>query len=244
MRIDLIATTDRLLLDRGGEIRVAPPGASLDELFISDVPSDLAAAWFASGSAADPPDDAVVVAPIGSQEVWAAGVTYLRSRAARDAESKEPAATRSTTSSTRPSGRSCSSRRTAAPGRRVPAGRCGIRADSSWNVPEPELTLAVDSSWRDLRLHDRQRHVEPLDRGREPAVPAAGEGLRRLRAPRARRSCSTACPPPTRRSAWPSSAAAHGRLPAGDRPRQIKRDLPGNSPTGSTVRTSFRSARI
>ena len=36
-----------------------------------------------------PVDATRLLAPIGSQEVWAAGVTYLRSRAARMAESKD-----------------------------------------------------------------------------------------------------------------------------------------------------------
>ena len=34
-----------------------------------------------------PPDPADLLAPIGSQEVWAAGVTYVRSRTARMEES-------------------------------------------------------------------------------------------------------------------------------------------------------------
>ena len=36
-----------------------------------------------------PPAEADVLAPIGSQEVWAAGVTYLRSRDARKEEAKD-----------------------------------------------------------------------------------------------------------------------------------------------------------
>jgi 2-dehydro-3-deoxy-D-arabinonate dehydratase len=143
MRIDLIATTDRLLLDRGGELRVAPPGASLDELFISDVPSDLAAAWFTSGSAAAPPDDEVVVAPIGSQEVWAAGVTYLRSRVARAVESKDAGGDAFydlVYEAERPElFFKATAHRVVGHG-----GVVRIRRDSTWNVPEPELTLAVN----------------------------------------------------------------------------------------------------
>jgi 2-dehydro-3-deoxy-D-arabinonate dehydratase len=143
MRIDLIATTDRLLLDRGGELRVAPPGASLDELFISDVPSDLAAAWFNSGSAAEPPDDEVVLAPIGSQEVWAAGVTYLRSRVARAVESKDAGGDAFydlVYEAERPElFFKATAHRVVGHG-----GVVRIRRDSTWNVPEPELTLAVN----------------------------------------------------------------------------------------------------
>jgi 2-dehydro-3-deoxy-D-arabinonate dehydratase len=143
MRIDLIATTERLLLDRGGEIRAAPPGASLDELFTSDVPSDLAAAWFTSGSAADPPDDEVVLAPIGSQEVWAAGVTYLRSRVARAVESKDAGGDAFydlVYEAERPElFFKATAHRVVGHG-----GIVRIRRDSTWNVPEPELTLAVN----------------------------------------------------------------------------------------------------
>ena len=83
-----------------------------------------------------------VLAPIESQEVWAAGVTYLRSRAARMAESEV-------------SGggdfydRVYQAERPevffkATPHRVVGMGAAvRIRRDSKWNVPEPELTLLV-----------------------------------------------------------------------------------------------------
>ena len=91
----------------------------------------------------------------------------------------------STTGSTPRTGRSCSSRRSptqvVAPGRAV-----GIRRDATWNVPEPELALVLSSRGRDRRLHDRQRHELARHRGREPAVPAAGQDLRRRRARSAR----------------------------------------------------------
>ena len=54
-----------------------------------------------------------------------------------------------------------------------------IRKDSKWNVPEPELALVVSSRGDDCRLHDRQRHELARHRGRESAVPAAGQGVRR-----------------------------------------------------------------
>ncbi len=40
------------------------------------------------------PDDTAILPPIGSQEVWAAGVTYLRSRTARMEESEQGGASR------------------------------------------------------------------------------------------------------------------------------------------------------
>jgi 2-dehydro-3-deoxy-D-arabinonate dehydratase len=84
-------------------------------------------------------------APIQSQEVWASGVTYLRSKVGRQEESKN-------------SGGSDFYARVyeaerpelffkATPGRVVaPGGKVRIRKDSTWDVPEPELTLCITSS--------------------------------------------------------------------------------------------------
>ena len=82
--------------------------------------------------------------PIGSQEVWAAGVTYLRSRDARMEESEDAGAA------------DCYQRvyEAARPElffKSLPhrvAGhfqKVNIRKDSTWNVPEPELTLFINT---------------------------------------------------------------------------------------------------
>jgi hypothetical protein len=54
-----------------------------------------------SGTSASAFEPASILAPIVSQEVWAAGVTYFRSRTARIEESKDAEAVLSTTESTR-----------------------------------------------------------------------------------------------------------------------------------------------
>jgi len=82
------------------------------------------------------------IAPLEEQEVWAAGVTYFRSRTARMAES-EAAGGMSfydrVYSAERPELFFKSTpHRTVGPGAPV-----RIRHDSKWNVPEPELTLLV-----------------------------------------------------------------------------------------------------
>ncbi len=82
------------------------------------------------------------LAPIDSQEVWAAGVTYYRSRTARMAES-EVAGGGSfydrVYSAERPElFFKALAHRVAGPGERV-----RIRRDSKWNVPEPELALVI-----------------------------------------------------------------------------------------------------
>jgi len=83
--------------------------------------------------------------PIDQQEVWAAGVTYRRSQSARMEESETSA--------------SCYDRvhvsprpelfMKATPHRVAGSGQpLRIRQDSEWNVPEPELTLVVNSSMK------------------------------------------------------------------------------------------------
>lgn len=118
---------------------------SLDALFASENPVAFARAAFAAGapltSAAGLP---VLRAPIQSQEVWAAGVTYLRSKNARMAESKDAGGGTfydKVYAADRPE-----LFFKATPHRVVgPGGAVRIRADSNWNVPEPELTLAVNA---------------------------------------------------------------------------------------------------
>ncbi len=85
-----------------------------------------------------------IKAPIGSQEVWASGVTYFRSKEARMDESKKSGASvfyDKVYDADRPElfFKSLASRV-------VPTGGVvNIRKDSTWNVPEPELTLYINS---------------------------------------------------------------------------------------------------
>jgi 2-dehydro-3-deoxy-D-arabinonate dehydratase len=83
------------------------------------------------------------LAPVDEQEVWAAGVTYERSRDARQEESAD--------------GGDVYARVYAAerpeiffksPGPKVVGHlhEVGIREDATWNVPEPELGLVINSS--------------------------------------------------------------------------------------------------
>ncbi|WP_394994626.1 fumarylacetoacetate hydrolase family protein [Emticicia sp.] len=83
-------------------------------------------------------------APIQSQEVWAAGVTYLKSRNARMEESKKSGGDNfydRVYDADRPE-----IFFKASPHRVVGSGQnVRIRRDSKWNVPEPELTLFINS---------------------------------------------------------------------------------------------------
>jgi 2-dehydro-3-deoxy-D-arabinonate dehydratase len=86
------------------------------------------------------------LAPVDRQEVWAAGVTYKRSKVARQEESKGAAHFYDLVySAARPE-----LFLKATPERVVGHGaKIRVRADSRWNVPEPELTLVVSP---DLRI--------------------------------------------------------------------------------------------
>jgi len=80
--------------------------------------------------------------PIGSQEVWAAGVTYYRSRNARMEEAKSAGGGDfydRVYNATRPElFFKATAHRVVGDGAKV-----AIRQDASWSVPEPELTLFV-----------------------------------------------------------------------------------------------------
>ena len=84
-------------------------------------------------------------APLQSQEVWAAGVTYFRSRDARMEESRQAGGDDfydRVYDAERPELFFKSTpHRTVGPG-----GQVALRSDARWNVPEPELALVVTSS--------------------------------------------------------------------------------------------------
>ncbi|MEY2878167.1 MAG: hypothetical protein RLZZ15_547 [Verrucomicrobiota bacterium] len=139
----LYATPAGTLIENAGQFfRPAAPLA-FDAVFAAAEPLMLVrnALGRATRVAALPP----LLAPLQSQEVWAAGVTYLRSKTARMAESKDAGGGTfydKVYEAERPE-----IFFKATPHRVVgPGGAVRIRADSKWNVPEPELTLAINSA--------------------------------------------------------------------------------------------------
>ena len=89
-------------------------------------------------------NDQSILPPIAQQEVWAAGVTYLKSRDARMEESQGSGAASlydMVYDAERPElfFKSTASR-VSGHGQQV-----YIRLDSSWNVPEPELVLFINA---------------------------------------------------------------------------------------------------
>jgi 2-dehydro-3-deoxy-D-arabinonate dehydratase len=143
--IRVFTDSNSLLLIQDGVVRRAAASLTIDTLFTADDPGALVRGAWSSGQAATLP--ATVGAPIGTQEVWAAGVTYLRSRTARMEESKDAGGGTfydKVYHADRPElffkG---TPHRVAASGTPV-----RIRSDSKWNVPEPELTLAINQHGR------------------------------------------------------------------------------------------------
>jgi 2-dehydro-3-deoxy-D-arabinonate dehydratase len=119
--------------------------ATWDSLVAREDLEDLLAksvAGFSKLSRSPLDDPSSLRAPIGSQEVWAAGVTYYRSRDARMEESKSAGGgdfyDRVYTAERPELFFKSTPHRVAGPAEPV-----AIRRDSKWNVPEPELTLLV-----------------------------------------------------------------------------------------------------
>lgn len=142
----IFRTTSGLLLSGNG--RSAQVQAEWDDFVNDDDLSTKVAGILAAQGTPSGADEALPVgllAPIGSQEVWASGVTYLRSREARMEESKAAgggdfydrvyAAERPELFFKAPH------YRTVGTGQPV-----RIRKDSKWNVPEPELALFLSTS--------------------------------------------------------------------------------------------------
>ena len=144
----LYNTTKGPILETAGHFRLLAEDKDWDLLVNRD---DLHGKLEELVSSIEPSDEAAsaatheLLAPIGSQEVWAAGVTYYSSRLARMEESRDAG------------GGDFYSRvydadrpelfMKATPARVVAPGQpFRIRRDSEWDVPEPELTLFATSS--------------------------------------------------------------------------------------------------
>lgn len=129
-------------------------------------------------------------APVLEQEIWAAGVTYKKSREARLEESKGQSLYSLVYDADRPQifFKSFPSKVVG------PQGNIGIRRDATWTVPEPELvvvfnakgeiigyTLGNDVSSRDIEgenaLYQPQAKVYKNSCAIGPCIVLAGEGV-------------------------------------------------------------------
>ena len=127
-------------------VDLTPAGiTSLSQVLESDDPAALLGGISRTGLPRIRTSDVILRAPIERQEVWAAGVTYLRSKTARMEESDFSATAYDRVyDPERPEiffkG---IAEKVVATGEAV-----GIRRDAKWNVPEPELALVLNSRGR------------------------------------------------------------------------------------------------
>ena len=138
--VTVYRSADGLVAQRG-EDRFQLQAPDLDALFVQENPARWLHDQLADGSPILTP--AQLLAPIQNQEVWAAGVTYLRSRDARIEESKDAGGGTfydRVYDADRPElFFKATPHRVVAPGAAM-----RLRSDSRWNVPEPELGLAIN----------------------------------------------------------------------------------------------------
>jgi 2-dehydro-3-deoxy-D-arabinonate dehydratase len=122
------------LLDGGAPLDLLRPGELADRAATATILVD--------PDTLEPPAPWRLALPTDCHEVWCAGVTYERSRDARVEESRTESrdAYSLVYDAERPELflKDAGRRRTVAQGARI-----GIRSDSAWNVPEPELGLVL-----------------------------------------------------------------------------------------------------
>jgi 2-dehydro-3-deoxy-D-arabinonate dehydratase len=113
---------------------------SISDVLHADDPAGLVRELLDDGARTYSLTDLTLLAPLDRQEVWAAGVTYKRSREARERESVGAARFYDLVyTAARPE-----LFLKATPHRVVgPGGRVHVRRDSRWSVPEPELALVL-----------------------------------------------------------------------------------------------------
>jgi 2-dehydro-3-deoxy-D-arabinonate dehydratase len=118
--------------------------ATLSDVLHSTDPAGLVRELIEHGGAF-PVDNVRFLAPLDDQEVWAAGITYQRSKLAREQESAGAARFYDLVyTAQRPE------LFFKAPARRVvdPGAPVRIRRDALWSVPEPELALVVSPAMK------------------------------------------------------------------------------------------------
>jgi len=118
--------------------RFLPPAFTLGLLL--ELPVAAVADFLAALPTGEPAEGALLAPIEPLQEVWAAGVTYLRSRDARKEESSVADVYQKVYDAARPEVFfKAAGWRVVANGQQV-----RIRADSRWNVPEPEMVLVIN----------------------------------------------------------------------------------------------------
>ena len=143
----------RMVVIKGNSARfISPPSgeqSGFATILHSGQPDKLAAELFDRSLENVSTEELKWMAPIDRQEVWAAGVTYLRSSEARQRESQGAAVFYDKVyGAERPElFLKATANRVKGPGEEV-----RFRSDSSWSVPEPEFALVINPSGRIVGL--------------------------------------------------------------------------------------------
>jgi 2-dehydro-3-deoxy-D-arabinonate dehydratase len=138
----LYRTTNGIFVEQGGSY-YSVPETSIDALVAHEDLQAYLAAIIAKAAPVNHFDPTTLQAPIEHQEVWAAGVTYYRSRSARIEESKDAGGGDfydRVYSADRPE----LFLKAVAYNVAGPHSNVRIRQDANWSVPEPELTLLIN----------------------------------------------------------------------------------------------------
>ncbi len=137
-RVGVLAEGHVRLLDLQSHIGMR----GLSDILHADSPAKIAHDLIDDSAGTVPLHELTLLAPIDRQEVWAAGVTYKRSRQARERESAGAGGASfydKVYTAARPElFLKATPHRVSGPGERV-----RIRRDSRWSVPEPELALVL-----------------------------------------------------------------------------------------------------
>lgn len=147
----LFKTSDAVFVERSdapGLFRPVDAAFSFNALFTADDPLAYLEATCGGGDEAISFNPEIPFeAPLGDQEIWASGVTYFRSRTAR-MEEAESAGGDVFYDKVYEAPRPELFFKATAARCRGHLDRVGIRHDSTWDVPEPEFTLAIGSNGR------------------------------------------------------------------------------------------------
>jgi len=138
--------TPRIGLIEGDRIRpIGFAGARFCDLLHDDGPAARVAEWVDLAGADLPLESVQLMAPIDDQEVWGAGVTYERSKVARQEESEQGGSFYDLVyTADRPElFFKATPSRVVGPGQPI-----RVRRDTRWCVPEPELTLVLSPRLR------------------------------------------------------------------------------------------------
>ena len=143
MRVKIYKTTNGILAEMTDRC-VRLPDADWDAFLNQENLLAVVREQVKTLDAVSPPTPKVLQAPIEGQELWAAGVTYYKSRTARMEEAQD-AGGGSFYDRVYEADRpelffKATAHRVADPG-----GPVRIRRDSTWDVPEPELTLCINA---------------------------------------------------------------------------------------------------